>query len=138
MNAAIEIFISKQPAERQDFLRSIHDVIVAGDTTVTPVIDKMMGKEMIMYNANGMMKYALSSVKNYMSLHVLPMYGSRVLFEKFQSLLPAATFQKGCINFNEESEMPLPAVKRLIADCAPIDLAKIRKEYLEQKKRKAK
>jgi hypothetical protein len=32
----------------------------------------MMGKEMIVYSARGIFKYGLSSMKNYMSLHVMP------------------------------------------------------------------
>ena len=98
----------------------------------------MMGKEMIVYKGRGMMKYALSSVKNYMSLHVLPMYGSPVLFSKYKSLLTKANFQKGCINFYTADEMPLNVVSQLIAECSKIDLVKIREDYLKEKKLKAK
>ena len=84
------------------------------------------------------MKYALAGVKNYMSLHVMPIYGSKSLFSKYKSLLPKANFQKGCINFRSEEEMPLEIVRQLISDCSQIDLMKMREDYLQQKKRSKK
>lgn len=80
------------------------------------------------------MKYALASAKNYMTLHVLPIYGSKMLYGKCQDLLPKATFQKGCINFITVDEIPLKIVEQLIGDCEKINLLKIRQEYLESKK----
>lgn len=107
------------------------------DTTVTPVVEPMMGKEMIIYK-HGMMKYALASVKAYMSLHVLPMYGSAVIYERYKALLPKAAFQKGCINFNDAAEVPLDILQQLITDCAPVDLIKIREAQLAERKQKNK
>jgi glycine/serine hydroxymethyltransferase len=101
---------------------------------VIPVVKPMMGKQMIIYEDRSFMKYALAGVKNYMSLHVLPMYGSKSLFSKYQTLLPAAKFQKGCINFNAAEEMPLEILGQLISDCSGIDLLKIRENYLKEKK----
>jgi replication-associated recombination protein RarA len=85
----------------------LHEVIIQKDKTVTAVIAPMMGKEMIIYNAPGTFKYGLASVKNHMSLHVLPMYASTIIYDKYKALLNKASFQKGCINFNSKDEMPL-------------------------------
>ena len=133
----VSAFISGQPADRQALLTELHDIIIQNDKTVTPVIAPMMGKEMIIYNAPCSINYGLASVKNYMSLHVLPMYGSPILYEKYKALLKDAAFQKGCINFKNKDEMPLNIVKKLIADCSKIDLLAIREEYLRSKKKKA-
>ncbi len=57
-------YITQQRPERQKLLTAIHTIIIAGDKTITPVVEPMMGKEMILYKANGMMKYGLASVKN--------------------------------------------------------------------------
>jgi hypothetical protein len=131
----IEAFIAAQAPERQPLLLAIHNIIITKDKTVTATIAPMMGKEMIIYNAPGTFKYGLASVKNYMSLHVLPMYGSAVIYDKYKALLTKAAFQKGCINFKHEDEVPLKIVKQLITDCAKIDLRKIREEYLKSKKK---
>ena len=138
MHTIIKDYILKQPAHRQSILADMHSIIMETDKTVVASIEAMMGKEMMMYKANGMMKYALSSVKNYMSLHCLPMYGSPVLFNNFKALLPGANFQKGCMNFTTADQMPLNIVKQLFADCSTIDLVKIREEYLKKKKEEKK
>ena len=132
----IQTFISNQASERQSILTKIHNTILENDKSVEAVIEPMMGNEMIIYKAKNSMKYGLASVKNYMSLHLLPIYGSQPLHAKYQALLPKASFQKGCINFKDEAEMPIDIVQQLICDCAPIDLVKIREDYLKAKKAK--
>ena len=117
MSLTASEYISAQPAERHRILTAIHSIIVEQDTTVVPVVELMMGKEMIIYKAGGSMKYALAGVKNYMSLHLLPMYGSATIYEKYKALLPEAAFQKGCINFKDEEEMPADILIQLIAEC---------------------
>lgn len=138
MDTTIKEYILNQSADRQGILSDIHSIIVDKDKTVVATIEPMMGKEMMMYKAKGMMKYALSSVKNYMSLHCLPMYGSPAVYNKYKALLPDANFQKGCINFTTAEQMPLEIVKQLFTDCAPIDLVKMREEYLKKKKEEKK
>jgi hypothetical protein len=138
MDAKIKLYISAQPTDRQGILTDIHTIILEQDKTVIPVIEPMMGKEMILYKGKGVMKYGLAGVKNYISLHLLPIYGSPSLYTKYKALLKKANFQKGCINFKEAGEMPLDIVRQLITDCSKIDLLKIREDYLKEKKAKAK
>jgi len=135
MDRSLDEWIKGQPPERQAILRTIHGIVVAGDATVQPVVKPMMGKQMIVYEANGTMKYALSSVGQHMTLHVLPIYGAPALSEKYRKLLPAARFGKGCINFQGSADLPPDVVKRLVADCAPIDLARMLQGYREKKRR---
>jgi len=130
---SVATYISQQPTERQQLLSQLHTIILQEDKTVTAVIAPMMGKEMIIYNVTGFFKYGLAGVKNYMSLHVMPMYASPQLYKKFKQLLPAATFQKGCINFTSEQQLPPAMVKELIAACSKIDLKAMRDEYLQAK-----
>ena|SRR6185436_7531146 len=138
MDTKVEHYILAQPLDRHGVLSAIHSIIVEQDKTVVPIIEPMRGKEMIVYKGKGFMKYGLAGVKNYMSLHVMAIYGSKTLFSKYKSLLPAAKFQKGCINFDAADEMPLDVIRQLIADCSKIDLSKIREEYLKEKKLKGK
>lgn len=134
MNMDIKDFISKQPLVRQNILTRIHSTIVVADKSVKAEVETMMGKEMIVYRGKGLMKYGLSSVKNYMSLHVMPIYGSNILYSKYKTLLKKANFQKGCINFDNDDKMPLDIVQQLIVDCSTLDLVKIKEDYLKQKK----
>jgi hypothetical protein len=128
-------FISKQSLERQEILSKIHTIIIQEDKSVEPKIGTMMGKEMILYNTPGIFKYGLSSVKNYISLHAMPIYASTALHSKYKSLLLKANFQKGCFNFRDETEMPLDILRMLIVDCSKIDLLAIREEYLKSRKK---
>ncbi len=128
-------FIAQHAAERQPLLSKLHEAILANDASVSPVVEGMMGKEMIVYKCKGTMKYALSSVAKYMSLHLMPIYMNPALHAKYQALLPAAKFQKGCINFETEAELPVAVVAELIRDCAPFDLVKMREEQLRSRKK---
>ncbi|MBW4891545.1 DUF1801 domain-containing protein [Mucilaginibacter sp. HMF5004] len=121
---------------RQPLLKALHEIIIKNDPSVEAVVGTMMGKEMILYNDRGSFKYGLAAPKEYMSLHVLPMYMNAPLHEKYVNLLPKAKFQKGCINFKNADEIPLTIAAQLITDCAPIDLIKIRQDYLDAKKKK--
>ena len=134
----IESFISNQAVERQQLMTQLHQLIIDNDATVTAGIEVMMRMEMILYKAKGMMKYGLASGKKHISFHILPIYMNKTLHEKYKELLPKASFQKGCINFINEDQMPLDIVKELIIDSAKVDLLKIREDYLKSKKGSAK
>jgi hypothetical protein len=133
---SIHDFLSRLEPDRKKLLAAIHELIVQTDKSVEYKVSNMMGKEMIVYEASGIMKYALSAVKNYMSLHIMPIYGSPRLHTKYQNLLNEARFQKGCINFRNSGEMPLDIVRQLLTECAPIDLAAFLQEYKMKKKTK--
>jgi hypothetical protein len=83
----------------------------------------MMGKEMILDKERGCFKYGLASVKNYMSIHVMPIYMNTPLHTKYRQLLPGAEFQKGCINFKDAVDMPIDVIRQLFADCSKISIA---------------
>jgi hypothetical protein len=119
-------------AEWQATLTTLHETILANDPTVTPVMKPMMGKEMILYEERCYMKYGLASTRNHMSLHCLLMYMKPILHAKYAGLLPAAKFQKGCINFTDGATMPPAVVTALIAECSVISIA----DMLEKRKKK--
>ncbi|RBL90361.1 DUF1801 domain-containing protein [Chitinophaga flava] len=134
LNMTVSEYISSIPIDRQALLSMLHETIVANDPTVNPVIKPVMGKEMILYEERFYMKYGLASAKNHMSLHCLPIYMDQVLHAKYVTLLPAAKFQKGCINFSDTDAMPPAIVAALIADCSSISIATM----LENRKRNKK
>ncbi|HEY2581445.1 MAG TPA: hypothetical protein VGI43_06545 [Mucilaginibacter sp.] len=125
-------YISAQPADRLQIMHALHDAMTAGDRSVTPIVEAMMGKEMIIYKERGYMKYALSGVKNYMSFHCMPIYCNPALHSRYVGLLPAAKFQKGCINFVGPDDFPITIAANLISDCAKVSIA----DFLENRKKK--
>lgn len=128
-------FINTQIPERHDLLSTIHTIILQEDKSVAAKVGMMMGKEMILYNSPGSFKYALSSVKKHISIHAMPLYCSTEIHSKYKNLLPKANFQKGCVNFNNETELPLSILTSLIAECSKVDLQAIREQYLKSKKK---
>jgi hypothetical protein len=116
-------YISKQSEDRATILSRIHSLILAEDRTVTAEVGLMMGKEMILYKERGYFKYGLASVKNYMSLHVMPIYMNSPLHAKYRQLLPDAEFQKGCINFKSAGDVSLEIIRRLFAEGAKVSIA---------------
>src|SRR5580658_688617 len=116
MEENIREFIATLPLVRQTLLSCMDAIILEEDKTVSAEIGRMMGKEMIIYKGKGLMKYGLGSGKHYMTLHALPIYGSKTLFSKYKALLDKANFQKGCINFDSLENMPLNIQREMIAD----------------------
>jgi len=116
-------YISRQQKDRIPILSNIHSIILQEDPGITPKVGPMMGKEMILYMERGYFKYGLAGVKNYMSMHIMPIYGGSPLHAKYQQLLPQMEFQKGCINFKPDREVPMEIIRRLFADCAKISIA---------------
>jgi hypothetical protein len=133
---SIHEFLSKQVSERKPVLSAIHEIIVSADKNAKAEVGTMMGKEMILYKTSGVFKYGLSSVKAYMSLHVMPIYGSVKLHSRYEKLLSKAKFQKGCINFKNAEEMPLDIVRQLMDDCAKVDLVAIMESLKKDRERK--
>ena len=131
---SVSEFLAKQVSPQKELLAAIHKIITDTDKKAAAKIGKMMGKEMIMYTCGGIFKYGLANGKNYMSLHLMPIYSSSPLHYKYSKLLSKAKFQKGCINFKEGADMPLKIVKDLMTDCAKIDLAAIMQQYKDSKK----
>jgi hypothetical protein len=125
-------YIQEQLTEKQSLLTGIHNAITGNDPSVAPVVESMMGKQMILYKERCYMKYGLSAVKNHMSLHCMPIYMNAALHTKYSALLPAAKFQKGCINFTNSNEDPLNIISALIIDCSAINIANM----LENRKKK--
>ena len=88
-------YIQQQNTDRQLLLNSMHESILKNDPSVVAAVGNMVRKEMILYTDRGFFKYALASVKDYMSLHCMPIYMASPLHAKYQALLPGARFQKG-------------------------------------------
>ena len=128
----IDEYIAMQTPERRELLSSIHKIILNTNKKMTTEVAKMMGVETIQYKTNNYFTFGLASNKNYMSLHLMPMYMCKPIHEKYSKLLTKAKFQKGCINFNNADEIPLNIAEQLLAECAKIDIPAM----LENRKKK--
>lgn len=97
----ISTYLLKQASDRKELLTFIHEIIIKTDRSVHAEVGKMMGKEMMLYKSQGMFKYGLSAVKNYMSLPIMPIYGSQVLHSKYKSFYRKLNFKKVHTRYNK-------------------------------------
>ena len=126
MTQTLNEFLQSLPPGRSTIIEIFHQAIIDGDASVVPAVKPMMGKEMILYEEGATtMKYALAVTAKQLSFHCLPMYMKPDLYTKFSALLPTAKFQKGCINFSNETEFPVATLKQIIADCALVDITAV-------------
>ncbi len=122
-------FLAKLDPDRKKLLTTLHEKILRHDEKVVAKVQTMMRQEMIGYCQEGVFKYGLSPVKGYMSLHLMPMYAIPALHAKFKAMLPKAKFQKGCINFKNEEQMPIGMADQLLRDCASEDYTVMIEQY---------
>ena len=126
---SVDEYLSGLQLDRRVALSEINAIIISTDKNTVAKVGMMMGKEMILYHSAGYFIYGLTDAKAYMSLHLMPIYGSPELHVKYKALLPRAKFQKGCINFKSIDDMPSEIVKQLISDAAKLDWAAIVAKY---------
>jgi len=129
-----EYLAKLKDSNTKDLLSAIHSIMVKNNKRVVPDVSKMMGQEMIQYKIGGVFMYGLNGGKNHNSLHLLPMYGSPKVHEKYKKLLNKAKFQKGCVNFTKAEQMPLDVVEGLIKDCTACEDMIIEMYKLRHKK----
>jgi len=76
-----------------------------------------MGREMLYYeSAAGQLFAALASGKNYMSLHLMPLYYNPVLAAKYKPKLAGIKMGKACLNFTKPDEIPYAVMEHLLLD----------------------
>jgi hypothetical protein len=126
-------YLTELDSSRSFIIKKLHQIILASDKNIDAEVGMMMGKQMIIYKEEGIFKYALSSSKDYLSLHLMTIYASSPLHTKYQKLLPRAKFQKGCINFKSDLDMPSNVVIELILDSAKINIKKLFEKFHKKK-----
>ena len=128
-------FVASLPKERQAIIKSLRSSIIKSDPDVREAVGMMMGKQMLIFFEGDTMKYALSSMKDYMSFHSMVMYGMAKKFggssirEQYEGLLPNVKFQQGCMNFRSAADLPLEIIEPFI-----VAMGKIKLPVREQKK----
>lgn len=105
-------FIAGLPAERQQpaaqAWQLVRQAVPAGYT-------EHIGPKYLEFRAGKDMYVGLANQKNYLSLHLVPMYLTPELQEQLAAAAPKLKMGKGCVNFNKMEELPLEALAELIA-----------------------
>jgi hypothetical protein len=132
-NAAQQIdrYLAALSAERRDALQQVRAVILKN---LPPGIEESFGFGMIAYvvplsrfpktyNGQPLMLAALASQKNYMAVHLLPLYGDRQTLDWFVSEYKKSgkrlDMGKACVRFKTLDDLPLELIGKTIARCSP-------------------
>lgn len=105
-------FIAALPAERQEPARQLWQLVRAA---VPAGYTEHVGRKYLEFRAGKEMCLALANQKNYLSLHLIPVYMMPGLRERLLAAAPKLKMGKGCLNFKRLDELPLPALAEVIA-----------------------
>ena len=107
-----EDFLAVLPAERQHAARAawqlVRQAIPAGYT-------EHVGPKYLEFRAGKDMAIGLANQKNYLSLHLVPMYLMPELQEQLAAAAPKLKIGKGCVNFKQMDELPRAALAAVIS-----------------------
>ncbi|WP_210517658.1 DUF1801 domain-containing protein [Hymenobacter terricola] len=109
---AFDDFIAALPAERQQPAAQVWQLVrqaVPGGYT------EHIGPKYLEFRAGADMCVGLTNQKNYLSLHLVPMYLRPALQEQLAAAAPTLKMGKGCVNFKEVAELPLDMLGQVIA-----------------------
>ena len=71
------------------------------------------------YNGHPLMLAGLASEKNYLAVHLMPLYGNQKMADRFRARFKAAgkklDMGKACVRFKKADDLPLDAVAEVIA-----------------------
>lgn len=125
-------FLSLLPADRREDFARVRDVVVRnlpagyeeGFSYGMVVYSVPLSRYPDTYNGQPLMYCGLASQKNYMSLYLLPAYGSDALAQRLREGFTSAgkklDMGKSCIHFRTADDLALEVVGEIIA-AVPVD-----------------
>lgn len=111
-------FLAALPAERQQPARQMWQLVRAA---VPAGYTEHVGRKYLEFRAGKEMCLALANQKNYLSLHLIPVYLMPALRERLLAAAPKLKIGKGCLNFTRIEEVPATALAEVIAATSMTD-----------------
>ena len=124
--------LEKQSQERRDAISRVRDVIVRhlprgyeeSSSRGMLTYSVPLARYPDTYNGQPLMYCGLASQKNYMSLYLMPVYGSSVLAQRLRDGFKAAgkklDMGKSCIRFRHVDDLALDVIGSIVA-AVPVD-----------------
>ncbi len=124
-NFSFDDYLAGLPADRKDAVKRVWQVV---RENIPKGYTEQISPKFLSFAADGEMYVALASQKNYISLHLMPMY----VFPELKAKLDASDKKlkggKSCINFLQADELPLETIAEVVGTCD----AKTYKEQIQQ------
>jgi hypothetical protein len=130
-SATVASFLASLPAERRPEVERVRDAV---RRSLPAGYEEVISKNMLVYqvplehyadtyNGHPLMYVALASEKSYLSLHLMPIYGSTVLAERLAEGFRAAgkklDMGKACIHFKKADDLALDVIGEIVATIPP-------------------
>ncbi|MDT7806741.1 MAG: hypothetical protein QOJ70_554 [Acidobacteriota bacterium] len=107
-------YLDSVPVERKEAVeqvwRMVRDSMPEGYT-------EQISPKYLMFAADGEMYVALANQKNYISLHLVPIYVFPELKAKLDNSGKKMKGRKGCVNFLRAEELSLDIIAQVIGSC---------------------
>jgi len=107
-------YLASIPTERKEAVervwKAVRESMPAGYT-------EQISPKYLMFAADGEMYVALANQKNYISLHLIPIYVFPELKAKLDNSGKKVKGGKGCVNFLRVEELPLDIIAQIVGSC---------------------
>jgi uncharacterized protein YdhG (YjbR/CyaY superfamily) len=107
-------YLASLPAERKEAVervwKAVRESMPAGYT-------EQISPKYLTFAADGEMYVALANQKNYLTLHLIPIYVFPELKAKLDNSGKKLKGGKGCVNFLSAEELPLDIIAQVVGSC---------------------
>ncbi len=113
-NFSFDDYLAYLPADRKDSVERVWKVV---RESIPEGYTEQISSKFLSFAADGEMYVALASQKNYISLHLMPMYVFPELKAKLDASGKKLKGGKSCINFSKADDLPLETIAEIIGAC---------------------
>ena len=107
-------YLASLPAERKDVVEQVWETV---RRSMPAEYIEQISPKYLMFSADGEMYVSLANQKNYISLHLMPIYVFPELKAKLDNSGKKLKGGKSCVNFLRAEELPLDIIAQVIGSC---------------------
>ena len=127
-------FLSELSEEEKSIIEQMRAMILNMDPNVKEETgDMMRSKNSLVYKEQGVFKYGLAKTKNHFSFHSMVMYAHEDVKNFILKHSKTLKIQKGCVNFKDVTDFPLPLFKEFLRVSAAANFSNVINHYMSKK-----
>lgn len=127
-------FLKEISEEENKVINQMRKIILEFDSNVNESTGEIMSsKNCFIYKEQGVFKYGIAKTKNHFSFHSMVMYANKELIDWITDNSKSLKIQKGCLNFKNANDFPLPLFKEFLIISSKSDFSKVIDRYKNKK-----
>jgi hypothetical protein len=107
-------YLASLPAERKVAVEQVWEAV---RSSMPAGYTEQINPKYLMFAADGEMYVSLANQKNYISLHLMPIYVFPELKAKLDNSGKKLKGGKACVNFLRAEELPLDVIAQVVGSC---------------------